>query len=69
MGSRTASAFPEQAVLHHRAGTMALNGKLYDHANTSFRKALSLNPMVWEAFEGLCTLGEWIIMPAPLHMS
>lgn len=58
MARRSAVGFPEQAVLHCRDGAMALNGKLYDSATTSFRRALSLNPMVWDAFEGLCTLGE-----------
>jgi anaphase-promoting complex subunit 3 len=58
MGSRIASVFPEESVLHCRAGTMALNGKVYEKSAASFRKALSLNPMLWEAFEGLCSMGE-----------
>ena len=57
MESRTAAAFPEAAVLHCRAGTMALKGNLPENARTSFQQALALNPMLWEAFEGLCVLG------------
>jgi anaphase-promoting complex subunit 3 len=54
---RTTSAFPDEAVLHCRAGTAALKGKQHDAAHASFRRALQLNPLLWEAFEGLCTLG------------
>jgi anaphase-promoting complex subunit 3 len=59
--TRTTSAFPEEAVLHCRAGTAALKGKLYETANTSFRRALQLNPMLWEAFEGLCAIGTSLL--------
>jgi anaphase-promoting complex subunit 3 len=54
---RPPCAFNEEAVLHCRAGVAALHGKLYEQANTNFRKALALNPMLWEAFEGLCAIG------------
>lgn len=57
MESRTATAFPEAAVLHCHAGTMALKGNLPDNARASFQQALALNPLLWEAFEGLCALG------------
>jgi anaphase-promoting complex subunit 3 len=57
MTARTTSAFPDEAVLHCRAGTAALQGKLADAATASFRRALQLNPLLWEAFEGLCALG------------
>ncbi|EIN03626.1 TPR-like protein [Punctularia strigosozonata HHB-11173 SS5] len=57
MGPRTAAAFPEEGVLHCRAGQMALKGHLPDQAAPSFRQALTHNPMLWEAFEGLCATG------------
>ncbi|KAI0062242.1 TPR-like protein [Artomyces pyxidatus] len=58
LGQRTARAFPEEAVLHCRSGLIALKGNLADHARTSFRQSLALNPMLWEAFDGLCSLGS-----------
>ncbi|KAH9951396.1 protein prenylyltransferase [Amylocystis lapponica] len=58
MNSRTAIVFPEAAVLHCRSGVVAQKGNLWDHAAVSFRQALALNPMLWEAFEGLCALGQ-----------
>lgn len=58
MSSRTARSFPEAAVLHCRSGSMALKGNLPENAALSFRHALSLNPMLWEAFEGICALGQ-----------
>lgn len=57
MGPRTSRAFPEEAALRCRAGTMALKGNLPEKATASFRQALALNPLLWEAFEGLCALG------------
>jgi len=55
---RTARNFPEEAILHCRSGLTALRGNLPDQARGSLLRALSLNPMIWEAFEGLCSLGE-----------
>ncbi|KZT69078.1 TPR-like protein [Daedalea quercina L-15889] len=57
MTPRTTKPFPEEAVLHCRAGMMAAKGNLTESATLSFRQALALNPMLWEAFEGLCSLG------------
>lgn len=37
---------------------MAMKGNLPEQATRSFRQALALNPMLWEAFEGLCSLGD-----------
>ena len=34
-----------------------MKGNLHENAARSFRRALELNPMVWEAFEGLCAIG------------
>ncbi|KAJ8699782.1 anaphase-promoting complex subunit cdc27 [Pleurotus ostreatus] len=56
-GSRSTQPFPDEAALHCRAGTMALKGNLPEEAVISFRRALALNPFLWEAFEGLCALG------------
>ncbi|KAL0580244.1 chaperonin-containing T-complex alpha subunit Cct1 [Marasmius crinis-equi] len=56
--TRTASCLPSEAALHCRSGTMALKGNLHDQAAQSFRQALSKNPLIWEAFEGLCALGS-----------
>jgi hypothetical protein len=36
---------------------MAFKGNLPEKASLSFRQALALNPLLWEAFEGLCALG------------
>lgn len=57
MGSRNAKAFPEEAALRCRSGAEALKGNLPEKASLSFRQALALNPMLWEAFEGLCAIG------------
>lgn len=57
MGPRTSRAFPEEAATRCRSGTMAMKGNLPEEATRSFRQALALNPMLWEAFEGLCSLG------------
>ena len=35
-----------------------MKGNLLEHATHSFRHALALSPMLWEAFEGLCSLGN-----------
>jgi anaphase-promoting complex subunit 3 len=59
--SRIAHAFPEEAALRCRAGNMALKGNLSDKASKSYREALSSNPYLWEAFEGLCSLGSYFI--------
>ncbi|KAF9452292.1 TPR-like protein [Macrolepiota fuliginosa MF-IS2] len=56
--SRVAHAFPEEAALRCRAGNTALKGNLPDKASRSYREALSSNPYLWEAFEGLCSLGS-----------
>jgi anaphase-promoting complex subunit 3 len=36
---------------------MSLKGNLPEDASVSFRQALALNPLIWEAFEGLCAVG------------
>ncbi|KAI1787926.1 protein prenylyltransferase [Ganoderma leucocontextum] len=58
MSTRTARAFPEEAIMHCQAGNTALKGNLHESAGRSYRRSLELNPMLWEAFEGLCTVGD-----------
>ena len=58
MGTRQSRAFPEQASLYCQSGISALKGNQSDEATESFQQALAANPMLWEAFEGLCSLGE-----------
>ncbi|KAL4067664.1 TPR-like protein [Scleroderma citrinum] len=70
-GPRATRAFPEEAALRCRAGMTAMMGNMPDKASSSFRQALALNKMLWEAFEGLCSLGtapevDEIFPPRPL---
>lgn len=58
MGARYARGYPEEAALRCRSGTEALKGNLPEKASISFRQALALNPLLWEAFEGLCSIGS-----------
>ncbi|KAF9466329.1 hypothetical protein BDZ94DRAFT_1187704 [Collybia nuda] len=55
---RAAQPFPDEAALRCRSGNMALKGNLPEKASLSYRQALTLNPQLWEAFEGLCALGS-----------
>ncbi|KAF7304666.1 TPR-REGION domain-containing protein [Mycena kentingensis (nom. inval.)] len=55
--TRPARSFPDEAALRCRAGNMALKGNLPDDASHNFRQALALNPLIWEAVEGLCAVG------------
>lgn len=59
--SRPARIFPDEAALRCRSGTMALKGNLSEMASSSFRQALALNSQLWEAFEGLCALGMFLL--------
>ncbi|KAF9069684.1 hypothetical protein BDP27DRAFT_1222171 [Rhodocollybia butyracea] len=56
--TRTARQSPDPAAIQCRSGVMALKGNLHSIAAQSFREALALNPLIWEAFEGLCALGS-----------
>ncbi|KZV92867.1 TPR-like protein [Exidia glandulosa HHB12029] len=58
-GARETTRFPDEAILHLKAGEAAMKGNMPQQAVDSFRKALALNPLLWEAFEGLCTLGSF----------
>ncbi|KAF7295067.1 TPR-REGION domain-containing protein [Mycena indigotica] len=69
--TRTARSFPDEAAIRCRAGNMALKGNLLEDASVNFRQALTLNPLVFEAFEGLCAVGtvpeiEEIFPPRPV---
>ncbi|KAJ7752015.1 hypothetical protein B0H16DRAFT_1419180 [Mycena metata] len=56
--SRPARTFPDEAALRCRSGNMSLKGNVPEDASVSFRQALALNPLIWEAFEGLCAIGS-----------
>jgi len=56
--SREPHVFQVEAVLQSRAGTLALKANIYEKAAASFTRALALNPLLWEAFEGLCSVGQ-----------
>jgi anaphase-promoting complex subunit 3 len=58
MSQREGLAFPDEATLRCQAGQTALKGNLREQAALCFNQALALNPMLWEACEGLCALGE-----------
>lgn len=58
MSTRVAKSFPDEAILHCQAGNTALKGNLHESAGRSYRRALELDPMLWEAFEGLCAIGQ-----------
>ncbi len=68
MGQRTASAFPDAATLCCQAGNSALKGNLHESAAMSYRQALALNPMIWEAFEGLCAIGAFALASRGGHV-
>lgn len=48
---------PDEAALVCRAGILAMKSNSNDVAKTHFTAALSMNPFLWEAVEGLCRLG------------
>ena len=58
------------SLLHFRSGLTALrNLPNQARASGSLLQALALNPMIWEDFEGLWTLGEspgWVRVSSPL---
>lgn len=56
--SRESHVVPDEAILQCRAGTLAVKANLTQKATASFNRALALNPLLWEAFEGLCSVGE-----------
>ncbi|KAG8970835.1 anaphase-promoting complex subunit cdc27 [Tulasnella sp. 419] len=51
-------AYPDEAVLFCQAGSMALKANNEAEAKEQFLKALSINPFLWEALEGLCYMGQ-----------
>ncbi|KIY66286.1 TPR-like protein [Cylindrobasidium torrendii FP15055 ss-10] len=54
---RPARQYPDEAAMYCRQGNMAMKGNMQDKAVVAFQKALALNPLLWEAFDGLCYLG------------
>ncbi|TEB36224.1 TPR-like protein [Coprinellus micaceus] len=69
--SRVAKDFPEDAAIRCRAGNAALKGNQHAHAKDHFEAALKLNPFLWEALEGLCSIGripaiDRLLPPRPL---
>jgi anaphase-promoting complex subunit 3 len=56
--SRESHVVPDEAILQCRAGAFAVKARLTQKAIASFTRALTLNPLLWEAFEGLCSIGE-----------
>ncbi|CAL1704161.1 unnamed protein product [Somion occarium] len=74
MNFHTTRTFPEHAALHCHAAASAAKGNQLDSAAKSYGEALKLDPMVWEAFEGLCALGRapaaddiYPLRPPPTH--
>ncbi|KAH8117541.1 TPR-like protein [Phellopilus nigrolimitatus] len=57
--TRETRVFQDEAVLHCKTGKAALKANLPDKAIQSFRRALSLDPLLWDAFEGLCAAGSF----------
>lgn len=55
--SRASTLSMEKAALFCHSGLNAVKGNSPEIAAISFREALRMNPMLWEAFEGLCQLG------------
>lgn len=56
---RESNTVPDEAVLQCRLGSLAIKTNLVDKAAAGFTRALSLNPLLWEAFEGLCAAGAF----------
>ena len=56
--SRESHVVPDEAILQCRAGTLAFKANMSEKAAASFTRALTLNPLLWEAFEGLCAIGQ-----------
>lgn len=61
--NREIHADSDEAVLLCKAGKAALRANILDKAIRNFRRALSLNPMMWDAFEGLCAAGMTCASP------
>jgi anaphase-promoting complex subunit 3 len=51
------SSLSSVPALKCKAGIAALHGNLAHKAAQSFREALSGEPLMWEAWEGLCAVG------------
>lgn len=55
--TRVASTVQDAASLHCHSGILAAKACLTSEAIASFTRALQLEPLLWEAWTGLCALG------------
>ena len=53
------------STIQCKAGTAALHGNMPHKAGQSFREALRNEPLMWEAWEGLCSLGMIFFFSQP----
>ena len=67
--TRVASTVPDPASLHCHSGILAAKACRTDDATTSFTRALQLDPLLWEAWTGLCALGTSIQPSLHNHLS
>ena len=56
--TRVASMVPDAASVHCHSGILAAKACLTSEAIASFTRALQLEPLLWEAWSGLCALGR-----------
>lgn len=56
--SHLTTDFPDLAIVHCKAGLLAAKASQKQEAIDSFYSALSIEPLLWEAWLGLCNLGE-----------
>ncbi|KIJ32451.1 hypothetical protein M422DRAFT_783439 [Sphaerobolus stellatus SS14] len=56
---RESKPVPDEAILECRMGYLYMRTNLSERAAESFAHALTLNPLLWEAFEGLCAAGSF----------
>lgn len=53
-----AQDIPDIAIMQCKAGLLAAKASLKSEAADYFTSALTLEPLLWEAWLGLCSLGE-----------
>lgn len=57
--SHVATELPDTAIMHCKAGLLAAKASQKQEAIDSFYSALSIEPLLWEAWLGLCNLGQY----------
>lgn len=69
--TRVASTVPDPASFHCHSGILASKACLTSEAIASFTRALQLEPLLWEAWTGLCALGgsKQPYLPIPSQIS